>query len=238
MKRSLQCLTACFLLGAAPVAHAADSKAAAAAEQVTKLTRGTTWKQVEAIPINFLTHHPQGMVKIGEHFFVSSVEIKTPTKRFPEPVDGYDRDTGEGVGHLFKIDRRATRRRHSRSARARSTIRAGSTTTASYIWVPVAEYRPNSRSIIYRVDPKTMTATEVFRFGDHIGGHRPQHRRQDPARRQLGLAAVLPMDARRATARSPTPMRAGEAADPQHAHYIDYQDCKYAGQRPHAVHRA
>ena len=66
MKRSLQCLTACFLLGAAPVAHAADSKAAAAAEQVTKLTRGTTWKQVEAIPINFLTHHPQGMVKIGD----------------------------------------------------------------------------------------------------------------------------------------------------------------------------
>ena len=80
MKRSLQCLTACFLLGAAPVAHAADSKAAAAAEQVTKLTRGTTWKQVEAVPINFLTHHPQGMVKIGDTLFVSSVEIKEPTE--------------------------------------------------------------------------------------------------------------------------------------------------------------
>ena len=38
------------------------------------------------------------------------------------------------------------------------------------IWVPVAEYRPNSRSIIYRVDPATMKPTEMFRFADHIGG--------------------------------------------------------------------
>ena len=38
------------------------------------------------------------------------------------------------------------------------------------IWVPVAEYRPNSRAIIYRVDPQAMKATEVFRYGDHIGG--------------------------------------------------------------------
>jgi hypothetical protein len=38
------------------------------------------------------------------------------------------------------------------------------------IWVPAAEYRPNSRAIIYRVDPVAMKATEVFRYGDHIGG--------------------------------------------------------------------
>ena len=37
------------------------------------------------------------------------------------------------------------------------------------IWVPVSEYRPNSRAIIYRIDPETMKATAVFRFGDHIG---------------------------------------------------------------------
>ena len=57
-----------------------------------------------------------------------------------------------------------------RSAKARSITRAASTTTARYIWVPVAEYRPNSASIVYRVDPATMKATEVFRFRDHVGG--------------------------------------------------------------------
>ena len=38
-----------------------------------------------------------------------------------------------------------------------------------HIWASVAEYRPNSRSIVYRIDPTTMRATEVFRFPDHIG---------------------------------------------------------------------
>ena len=38
-----------------------------------------------------------------------------------------------------------------------------------HLWVPVAEYRPNSRSIIYRVDPVTMKAEEMFRFPDYIG---------------------------------------------------------------------
>jgi Family of unknown function (DUF6454) len=73
-------------------------------ERVKKLTRSVQWRQVAAIPVNFNTFHPQGMVKVGDTLFVSSVDIKTPTKRYPQLQDGYDRDTGEGVGHLFKLD--------------------------------------------------------------------------------------------------------------------------------------
>ena len=54
--------------------------------------------------MKFTTHHPQGLVKIGDTLFVSSVEVKVRTRRFPQPIDGYDRDVGEGIGHLFKID--------------------------------------------------------------------------------------------------------------------------------------
>ena len=56
------------------------------------------------MPIEFRTFHPQGMVKIGETLFVSSVEVKVPTKRLSLAGGRYDRDAGEGVGHLFKID--------------------------------------------------------------------------------------------------------------------------------------
>jgi hypothetical protein len=73
-------------------------------ERIKKLTRAVQWKQVAAIPVNFNTFHPQGMVKIGDTLFVSSVDIRTPTKRYPQLTDGYDRDTGEGAGHLFKLD--------------------------------------------------------------------------------------------------------------------------------------
>ena len=73
-------------------------------ERVKKLTRAVKWTQVAAIPINFNTYHPQGMVKIGDTYFVSTVDIRKPTTRFAQLQDGYDRDTGEGVGHLIKFD--------------------------------------------------------------------------------------------------------------------------------------
>ena len=69
------------------------------------LTRDSSWTRAGTIPIRFPTFHPQGMVRIGDAFIVSSVEVTVPTRRFAKPEDGYDRDAGEGVGHLFKIDR-------------------------------------------------------------------------------------------------------------------------------------
>src|SRR5512138_2554505 len=68
-------------------------------ERVKKLNRAAQWRAAASIPVSFNTHHPQGMVKIGDVFFVSSVEIRTPTKRFAQPQNGYDRDTGEGAAH-------------------------------------------------------------------------------------------------------------------------------------------
>ena len=79
---------------ATPLAHGATSAAQGVAdgalisERVKKLTRSVQWKRVAAIPVKFNTQHPQGMVKIGDTFYVSSVEIKTPTKRYPQLSDG------------------------------------------------------------------------------------------------------------------------------------------------------
>jgi hypothetical protein len=89
---------------AASVGADAQVAGAVVSERVKKLTRGSQWRQVAAIPVNFNTFHPQGMVKIGDTLYLSSVDIRTQTKRYPQLQDGYDRDTGEGVGHLFKLD--------------------------------------------------------------------------------------------------------------------------------------
>ena len=48
-----------------------------------------------------------------------------------------------------------------------------------FIWVPVAEHRPDSRAIVYRIDRDTLEVTEVFRVDDHVGGivhDRDRHR--------------------------------------------------------------
>jgi hypothetical protein len=218
-----------LLLGSS--AQAADD-GAAIAEKFRKLTRGSSWQLVNSIPVNFLTHHPQGMVKIGDNIFVSSVEIKVPTKRFPQPVDGMDRDTGEGVGHLFKIDMKGNLVADLVLGEGSIYHPGGIDFDGRYIWVPVAEYRPNSKAIVYRVDPQTMKATEVFRFPDHVGGI--VHNADDKTLHGVSWGSrrfyrwTLDADGK--------PTNAGEAPEKLRSlnpsHYVDYQDCKYlSGQR-------
>ena len=201
------------------------------AERVQKLTRAVRWRPVATIPINFKTHHPQGMVKIGDTFFVSSVEITVPTTRFPEPKDGYDRDTGQGAGHLFKIDAKGNLLGSVKLGEGTVYHPGGIDYDGRHIWVAVAEYRPNSRAIIYRVDPQAMTATEVFRFGDHIGGI--VHNTDDKTLHGVSWGSrrfykwTLGGDGKVTNADTPPE----KLRVPNPAHYIDYQDCHYLGGR-------
>src|ERR671934_972726 len=95
-----------LLVAAAVVAATATppDDRSALGDRAMKLTRDSVWSPVASIPVAFPTFHPQGMVKIGDAFFVSSVEVTVPTRRASGSAEGYDRDTGRGVGHLFKID--------------------------------------------------------------------------------------------------------------------------------------
>jgi hypothetical protein len=161
---------------------------------------------VAALPIGFRTCHPQGMVKIGEAIFVSSVEV-------------LDREAGKGVGHLFKIDKAGALVSDLKLGEGAMYHPGGIDYDGRSIWVPVAEYRPDSRSIVYRVDPQTMKASEVFRVADHIGAivH------DTDADTVHGVS----WGSRRFYRWTP----AGEArgVTENTSHYVDYQDCKYAG---------
>ena len=151
MRSFVTALTVVGSLSAAPP----DGRSVVA-DRVMTLTRSSSWTLVASVPIAFRTFHPQGMVKIGETLFVSSVEV-------------IDRDAGKGVGHLFKIDMTGHLLADLRLGEGAIYHPGGIDYDGHDIWVPVAEYRPDSRSIVYRVDPATMTATEVFRVADHIG---------------------------------------------------------------------
>lgn len=203
--------------------------AAQAADRVARLARTSHWTLVESVRLGFRTHHPQGLVKIGDEFYLSSVQITARTKPYAQPIGGYDRDTGEGAGHLFKFDR---------SGRLVADLKLGEGATyhpggidydGRHIWVPVAEYRPNSRAILYRVDPATMMASEVLRFADHIGAlvhntdDRTLHGASWGSRRFYRW--TLDRDGRVTNgSAAPETLR---TLNP--SHYLDYQDCKYAG---------
>ena len=226
MKKTMTCLVGLAGLFLTAPANAADP---ALNGRIEKLTRNTQWTQKAAIALQFPTHHPQGMLKVGDAFFVSSVEITKPTTRFSEPKDGYDRDTGEGVGHLFKVD--AQGKLIAGVTLGEGTIYhpGGIDFDGQHIWVAVAEYRPNSQSIIYKVDPETLKATEVLRFKDHIGGI--VHNTDDKSLHGVSWGSrrfykwTLDGDGRVTNAgAAPEQLR---VINP--ALYIDYQDCHYIG---------
>jgi hypothetical protein len=207
-----------------------DGVRPALTDRVRALTRESAWRLAASVPVAFRTHHPQGMVRIGETLFVSSVEVTVRTRRFPQRVDGYDRDTGEGVGHLFRMDMSGKLLAHIRLGEGTMYHPGGIDFDGTHIWVPVAEYRPDGRTIVYRVDPGTMKATEVFRFPDHIGaivrntdggtlhgaswGSRRFYRWTLGADGTVSNAGAAPESLR--------------TANP--SHYVDYQDCAYAGE--------
>jgi hypothetical protein len=183
------------------------------ADRVTHLTRTSPWKLVSSIPIKFPTFHPQGMVKIGDTFYVSSV------------------DKDKGAGHVFKIDGGGNLLADLPMGEGAIYHPGGIDYDGTSIWVPLAEYRPDSRAIVYRVDPKTMKATEVLRFADHIGaivhntddhtlhgvswGSRRFYRWTLDAMGRVTNAGVAPEKLRTLNT----------------SFYLDYQDCKYAGAR-------
>jgi len=146
-------------------------------------------------------------------------------------VDRYDRDTGRGVGHVFKIDMTGNRLADLRLGEGSVYHPSGLDHDGEHIWVAVAEYRPNSRSIIYRIDPVTMKATEVFRFGDHIGAI--VHNTDDNTLHGVSWGSrrfyrwTLGSDGRVTNAHVPPEV----LSTANTSHYLDYQDCKYAGAR-------
>lgn len=198
------------------------------AERFRQITGETAWKPAGTIPIPFDTFHPQGMTFASGNIFFSSVEVTVRPERTEQPDDRYDRTPGEGVGHLFKIDRDGNLLASITLGEGSMYHPGGIDFDGTYIWVPVAEYRPNSRSIVYRVDPNNMQATEVFRFDDHLGALV-----FDPANSTLhgvswGSRFLYSWRLNENSQLPTEELDPAERREPNSSFYVDYQDCMYA----------
>jgi hypothetical protein len=187
------------------------------ATALLQVTRATQWKHVGTIDLQFDAEHPQGMVKLGDRFFISSVEILEPTQPCPVPCDGYDRTPGRGVGHLFVVGANGALLADIRLGEGHMYHPGGIDYDGRWLWVPVAEYRPNSNAIVYRVDPNSLTVAEAFRVRDHIGG--VVRDRVDGHVHGVSWGSRTFYEW---TARGEQLVR-----EPNESHFIDYQDCDY-----------
>ena len=209
------------LVAGAPTGATAGPKDSALVSAVTKTSRSTPWTLARKIRLDFPTYHPQGFARVGDRLFLSSVEILEAPVRYPQPVNGYDRTPGRGRGHLFVLNLDGELQRDIVLGEGDKYHPGGIDAAAGSLWVPVAEYRPNSRAVVYRIDLRTLAVRAAFRVEDHIGGVVV-----DPVRQRIdgvswGSRTLYSWTADgRQLARRPNP-----------GHFIDYQDCAYAQKR-------
>jgi hypothetical protein len=196
------------------------------------LGKNASWRPVRTVKMGWSTYHTQGLVKVGDVFFVSAVEVLESRSSNGAETDALydfsiDRSAGRGRGWLFEFD--AAGRLLARLELTDGDIYhpGGIDFDGRHLWVPVSEYRPNSRSHIYRVDPQTLRAELVFSETDHIGGivHNRHggslHGVSWGSRRLYTWALDERLEGRTQVSRG--------SWEPNPESYIDYQDCHSAG---------
>ena len=194
---------------------------AAVTKAFAATTRATAWTLVQRLPLKFPTHHPQGFALVGDKIFMSSVEILEPTVKFPQPVGGYDRTPGAGVGHVFVMDRQGNLLRDIVVGEGTMYHPGGIDFDGRSVWVPVAEYRPNSQANVYRINPTTFAVTKAFHVADHVGGVVRD--------RISGQVHGVSWGSR--TEYSWTVKGRQLTRSANRNHMVDYQDCAYVGWR-------
>ena len=165
-----------LLVAGAASAHAAAHSGPGAgqdgalANDFGAVNRNTTWREVDKLKLSFPTYHTEGLAITPDHLFLSAVQVIEPTQKYPSPVGGYDRTPGKGIGHLFVMDRQGHLEKDITLGEGDMYHPGGISYDGTNVWVPVAQYRPSSSAIIYRVDAETLGVAKQFEVNDHIGG--------------------------------------------------------------------
>jgi Family of unknown function (DUF6454) len=162
-------------VGGAAAAHAAQAgdrhtTQTALADDFGKVTRDTDWQLTGKVKLGFPTYHTEGIAFTPDHIFLSAVQILEPTVKYPTPKGGYDRTAGKGIGHLFVMDKAGHLQKDITLGEGDMYHPGGIDFDGRNVWVPVAQYRPDSSAIIYRVDASTLAVHKQFEVRDHFGG--------------------------------------------------------------------
>jgi hypothetical protein len=107
---------------------------------------------IRQVPLKFSTYHVQGLDITKQFYFVTSV------------------DTKQDRSWLFKIDRRNTHLISKRELTDGALIHPGGLQyDGRFLWIPNAEYKRQSRTMVYGLDPDTLEIRTSFAVDDHIG---------------------------------------------------------------------
>ncbi len=123
---------------------------AAIAATIEALTRATTWRLIDELPLRFDSHHPQGMVRIDSTWWISTVDVDA-RRGLVTAVDEHGNLVEEvPIGDAIRY--------HP----------GGMDFDGTSFWIPCAEYRPDSTTTVYRFQPGEGPR-RAFDVDDHVG---------------------------------------------------------------------
>ncbi len=133
------------------------------------LSSDSRWSLVNEIKLRFRTYHPEGMHRIDGHLIIASVRSLPGDLGEGEATHPPNRPSSRGEGWIFKADLDGNLVASRRIDQGRMFHPGGIDYDGTWVWVPVAEYRPGGQSIIVRVNPATLDAETICRVDDHVG---------------------------------------------------------------------
>jgi hypothetical protein len=120
------------------------------AATVASITRTTNWQLIDELPLRFDSHHPQGMARLGSTWWISTV----------------DKDDRRGL--VMGADSRGNLIEQVAVGDSLHYHPGGMDFDGTAFWIPCAEYRPDSTSSVYRLQPGEAPQ-RVFDVDDHVG---------------------------------------------------------------------
>lgn len=185
------------------------------------LDRETEWQLRSQVALDFPTYHPQGFALVGQRIFMSTVEVIKDPVVYPEPRNGFDRSPGRGIGHVLVLDQEGALLRDIELGRGHMYHPGGIDFDGERVWVPVAQYRPDSRAVVYTINPATYRVRERFQYDDHVGGVVRDRVTGRIHGVSWGSRELFRWGAR------------GRLLDVtvNRSHFVDYQDCEYVAHR-------
>ncbi|MCU1360068.1 MAG: hypothetical protein JWN99_1357 [Ilumatobacteraceae bacterium] len=124
--------------------------APAVTETLASLSRTTPWQLVDELPLRFDAHHPQGMVRIGQTWWISTVDVDARQ------------------GWVLAVDDRGDLVQRVAVGAGPHYHPGGMDFDGTALWLACAEYRPDSTTVIQRLQPGGVP-DHVFQVDDHIG---------------------------------------------------------------------
>ena len=107
---------------------------------------------IRQVPLKFSTYHVQGLEITEEFYFVTSV------------------DTKQSRAWLFKIDRKNVGLISQVELTDGALVHPGGLQyDGRFLWIPNAEYKRQSRTMVHGLDPDSLKIHTSFGVDDHIG---------------------------------------------------------------------